>query len=125
MSEDNNNLPEKPKNEGERWSEEVEVAANDLVDYVKKLIEQGNVRRLIIRMPDGRVILEVPLTPAVAVGGVVTLFAPLFAALGALAAIVAQVKIEVVRVVMDEDGEDEDGGDSGGKQKIDIAGDDE
>ncbi len=44
------------------FTEQLEVAGNQLVDRVKELIEQGNVRRLIIRGPEGRVMLEVPLT---------------------------------------------------------------
>jgi hypothetical protein len=79
------------------WTEEMEIDAGELVDRVKKLIEEGNVRRLIIRKPNDEILLEVPLTAGVAVGGVVTLFAPVLAALGALAALLAQVKIQIVR----------------------------
>lgn len=49
-------------------------------------------------------LLEVPLTAGVAVGGVVTVFAPVLAALGAMAALLAQVKVEIVRTT-GEDGE--------------------
>jgi hypothetical protein len=82
----------------ETWVEEIEVAGNDLIARVKELIEQGNVRRLIIRKGDGEILMEVPLTASVVAGGAALVFAPLFAALGAFAAFVAQVKIEVVRV---------------------------
>jgi hypothetical protein len=85
------------KPEQHTWVEEIEVAGNQLVDLVKQLISEGNVRRLIIRHPDGHVLLEIPLTAGVAVGGVMVLFAPLLAALGAMAALLAQVKVEVVR----------------------------
>ena len=77
-------------NEGEKeehaWIEQIEIAASELVDRTKELIEEGNVRRLIIRNQDDDVLLEVPLTTGVAVGGVVTLIAPVLAALGAMAA---------------------------------------
>jgi hypothetical protein len=43
------------------------------------------------------VLLEVPLTTGVAVGGVVTLIAPVLAALGAMAALLTHVKVEIVR----------------------------
>jgi uncharacterized membrane protein len=79
------------------WTEEIEIAANELVDRVKELIQQGNVRRLIIRSSDDNLLLEIPLTAGVAVGGVVTLFAPLLAALGAMAALLARVKVQIVR----------------------------
>jgi hypothetical protein len=79
------------------WTEEIHIAGNELVDRVKKLVAEGNVRRVILRNPDGRLMLEIPLTAGVAVGGVVTLLAPVLAALGALAALVAEVKVEIVR----------------------------
>lgn len=85
------------------WTEEIQVAGNELVDRVKDLVAQGNVRRVILRTPDDRLLLEIPLTAGVAVGGVVTLLAPVLAALGALAALVAKVKVEIVRAAEDED----------------------
>jgi hypothetical protein len=78
-------------------NEELEVAGNQLVERVKELIEQGNVRRLIIRNPEDRILLEIPLTIGVVAGGALALFYPIFAALGAFAALMARVKIEVVR----------------------------
>ena len=79
------------------WTEEIEIDSKELVDQVKRLIEAGNVRRLIIRTPDDKLLLEIPLTAGVVAGGVVTLVAPVLAALGAMAALLAQVKIQVVR----------------------------
>ncbi len=79
------------------WTEEIEIDSKELVDQVKRLIQAGNVRRLIIRTPDDKLLLEIPLTAGVVAGGVVTLVAPVLAALGAMAALLAQVKIQVVR----------------------------
>lgn len=101
-------MNQEPKNNKDKrdWVEEFEVAGSDLVDRVKELVEQGNVRRLIIRNANNDVLIEVPLTPAVVVGGVATIINPILAALGALAALIAKLKIEVVRVdVVDEDAE--------------------
>jgi hypothetical protein len=91
-------MDEQPKEERTR-TEEFEVDAGDLVDRVKALIDAGNVRRVIVKMPDGRVLFEVPLTAGVAVGGAVVMLAPVLAAMGALAALVARVKVQVVRTV--------------------------
>jgi hypothetical protein len=55
------------------------------------------VRRLIIKKPDGESLLEIPLTAGVAIGGAMVVFAPVLAAIGALAALIAKVKIVVVR----------------------------
>ena len=107
------NQPEKPKNQRD-WVEEMEVAGSDLVDRVKSLVAEGNVRRLIIRNANNDVLMEVPLTPAVVVGGVAVVASPMLAALGALAALIARIKIEIVRVeTIDEDAE-----------TIEISGDD-
>lgn len=79
-------------------SEKATIAGNQLVEYVKNAIAAGNVRRLIIRKPNDEVLLEVPLTAGVAVGGVLTAMAPVLAALGAMAALLTQVKVEIVRI---------------------------
>jgi hypothetical protein len=84
------------------FTEKIEIAASDLVERTKELIEEGNVRRLIIRNQDDEVLMEVPLTAGVVVGGAVTIVAPVLAALGALAALLTHVKIEVVRERKDE-----------------------
>ena len=85
------------KPEEHTWIEEIEITGGQLVERVKEIIAEGNVRRVIIRNSDGRSLLEIPLTAGAVVGGVVTLFYPLLAALGALAALVAKVKVEIVR----------------------------
>jgi hypothetical protein len=89
--------------EGEHtFTEHIEIAASELVDRTKELIEEGNVRRIIIRNEEDEVLMEVPLTAGVVVGGAVTIVAPVLAALGALAALLTHVKIEVVREREDE-----------------------
>lgn len=90
--------------EKKTWTEEIELAGSDLVETVKKLIQEGNVRRLIVKKPDGDVLIEVPLTAGVAISGVMVVLAPVLAALGALAALVARVTVVVVR---EEDKSDE------------------
>ncbi len=90
--------PEAAKTTEHTWAEEIEIASDQLVARVKELIAEGNVRRLIIRSPDGKPMLEVPLTAGVAVGGVLTVVAPVLAAIGALAALIVRVKVEIVRV---------------------------
>jgi len=61
------------------------------------LIAEGNVRWLILRTQDDKLIMEIPLTAGAVFGSVVTLFAPLLAGLGALAALIAHVKVQIVR----------------------------
>jgi hypothetical protein len=78
-------------------NEQIEVAGGQVVERVRGLVEEGNVRRLILRNPEGRVLLEIPLTAGVAVGGALLWLNPLLAGLGAIAALIARVTIEIVR----------------------------
>ena len=87
------------------WIEDMEAAGGDLVRRVKQLVAQGNARRLIIRSSNREVLLEVPLTPALVIGGVAIAFNPMLAALGALAAMIARLKLEIVRVETVDDGD--------------------
>jgi hypothetical protein len=80
------------------WSEEFELAGSQLVEQVKEWIAEGNVRRIILRTPDNSLVLEIPLVAGAVVGGVVTLFAPLLAVLGAVASVLAHVKVEIIRL---------------------------
>ena len=79
------------------FTEEIEIAGNQLVEKVKTLLAEGKVRQLRIKAADGDVYLETPLTIGVLAGGAVVLAAPWLAMLGALAALVTKVRIEVVR----------------------------
>lgn len=79
------------------FTEEVEMAGRELVGFVQGLVEKGNARRIVIRTKRGKTLLEVPLTAGAAVGGVVAITAPVLAALGALAALIAEVKVEIER----------------------------
>ncbi len=99
VSEELNSAGEKVKQfaEERHINEQLEVAGNQVVDRVRQLIDEGNVRRLILRNPEGRVLLEIPLTAGVAVGGAVFWLNPLLAGLGAIAALLARVSIEIVR----------------------------
>ena len=84
-------------------TENVTLSGNQLVEYVKNLIAAGNVRRLIIRKPDNEVMMEIPLTARIAVGGALTAMAPVLAALGSMAALLTQVKVEIVRTDQSDD----------------------
>jgi hypothetical protein len=90
-------MSETPEQE-RTFTEEIKVAGRDLVKRIRKLIAEGNVRRMIIRKADGTRLLEVPLTAGVAAGGVVTILQPALVVLGALAMLLAEFKVEVVRV---------------------------
>ncbi len=97
-------MSDEPKKEKRTWTEEIEVAGSELVEKVKELIQDSSATRLIIRKPSGDVLMEVPIVAGAAVGGALTLFLPVIAAIGAMAALLAQFKIEIVR---EESGEND------------------
>jgi hypothetical protein len=74
------------------FKESFKVAADQLVDAVRKLLHEGNVRRIVIKQ-EGRSVAEFPL----AVGVVGAVVAPVLAAVGALAAVLTDCTIEVER----------------------------
>ena len=73
--------------------EQFKVHANELGDKIRELIKEGNVRRIIIKDTNGHTFMEIPLT--VATVGVV--LAPVLAAVGAVATLVAQFHVVVER----------------------------
>ena len=77
-----------------KFYEEFKVKGKDLVDKIKAIVHEGNVRRIILKDERGATFLEIPLS--IAAVGVIA--APLLAALGALAALVANFTLVVERV---------------------------
>jgi len=73
--------------------EQFKVHASELGDKVRELIKEGNVRRIIIKDEQGHTFMEIPLT--VATVGVV--LAPILAAVGAVATLVARFHVVVER----------------------------
>lgn len=73
--------------------EEHRVSGDKVIGKIKELIHQGNVRRIIIKNDEGRSLIEVPLS----VGVVGAVLAPMWAAIGAVAALVTSCSIEVER----------------------------
>ena len=78
-------------------TEEFKVTSEQAVSKVKELVQEGNVRRLILQTEEGRTLLEVPLTIGVAAAAGVLLLAPILAAVGAFAAILTHLTIVVER----------------------------
>lgn len=73
--------------------EQFKVQGQDLADKVRELIHEGNVRRIIVKDDQGHTYVEIPLT--VATVGIV--LAPVLAAVGAIATLVAKFTVVVER----------------------------
>jgi hypothetical protein len=75
-------------------SEEFRVNGEELLGKVKNLLKEGNIRRVIIKDKDGKVVFEIPLT----FGVVGALIAPQLAAIGAIAALLTEATVVVEKV---------------------------
>jgi hypothetical protein len=75
------------------WTERLRVAGDALVDKVKELIREGNVRRIVVKNADDQTVMELPMTFGI-LGAVA---APVLAAVGAIAGLAANWKLEVER----------------------------
>jgi len=71
--------------------EEFKVSGEEVVQKVKDLIHEGNVRRIIIKNSEGKTIFEIPLT----FGAIGAVLAPALAAVGAVAALLTRCTIIV------------------------------
>jgi len=79
--------------------EEFKVDGEDLIRKVKELIDEGNVRRIVIKNKEGKKLVELPLS----IGVVGAVLAPVLAAVGAIAALVTECTILVEREVEETD----------------------
>lgn len=70
------------------------VSGDELLKKIKEILHEGNVNRIIIKNEEGKTYMEIPVT----IGVLGAVFAPVLAAVGALAAMAARFKIEVIRV---------------------------
>jgi len=87
MSEDN----------GNRY-EDFKVRGEELLAKARELIREGNIRRLMIINEEGKTLIEIPLT----VGVIGAMFLPVWAAIGAIAAVVTDCTIRIEK--NDEEG---------------------
>ena len=84
--------PEEEAQEGGN-RERYKVVGEKLLSKVKELLQQGNIRRIIIKNDEDKTLIEIPLT----IGVVGAAIFPVWAAVGAIAALVTDCSIEVER----------------------------
>lgn len=86
-------MAEQEKKEKTR-TEEFKLSGSDIINKIKELIHEGNVRKIILKDEEGRTFMEIPLT----IGLVGALIVPVWAAIGAIAALVSRLTIVVEKV---------------------------
>jgi Domain of unknown function (DUF4342) len=96
MNVDTEVAPELPEVTTEIVStEEFRVKGDELVEKIKELVHEGNIRRVIVKNESGHTLIEIPLTVGV-VGGVLSAaFFPVLAALGAIGSVVAHLTLVI------------------------------
>ncbi len=79
------------KHEEKSYQESFKVAGDEILNKVKEIIKEGNARRIIIKNDKDETIMEFPLT----IGAIGVVLAPLYAAIGTLAALATNCTIIV------------------------------
>jgi hypothetical protein len=74
--------------------EEYQVSGDELIGKVKELVHEGNIRRIIIKNEEGKTLIEIPLT----LGVIGAILLPVWAAIGAIAALAANFTLVVEKV---------------------------
>ena len=78
-------------------TERFTISGSQLLDKVKQLIHEGNIRRIRV-IHDDKTIIEIPLSIGAPAAAATILVAPVLAALGAFAALVTECTIEVEKI---------------------------
>lgn len=81
-------------NKKEARHEEFTINGGEIIDKIKDLIHQGNIRRIIIKNENGDTLVEIPLT----LGLVGAALLPILAAVGAIGALVAKMTIVIEKI---------------------------
>jgi len=75
------------------FTEELKVTGSDLIETLKRLLHEGNINRIIVRDPQGRELINIPVNGAL----VVTVFLPMLTALGAVVVLAMDYTVVVER----------------------------
>ena len=75
-------------------TEEHQVKGESLLSKIRELVHQGNIRRIIIKTGEGKTLIEIPLS----LGVVGIALVPVWAAIGAIAALAVDLKVVVEKV---------------------------
>lgn len=75
-------------------TEEFQLSGDEVVKKVKELVREGNIRRIILKNEEGRTLIEIPLT----IGVIGAVLLPVWAAIGAIAAVAAKLTLLIEKV---------------------------
>lgn len=88
------------------FTEEIKGTASEVISQIRKLIKEGNARRIMIKNSKGKILFQSQLTVGLAGTTLFTAMAPIVSAIGMFALFMNDVKIIVERYPAEENGED-------------------
>jgi hypothetical protein len=95
MSDSEKKGPNQVKDDAKVVVDDIKVMAEDLLKTVKKVLREGNVRRITVKDKEGKVVASFPLT----VGVIGAVLAPVLAAIGALSAVLTECTLSIEKTV--------------------------
>jgi hypothetical protein len=95
------------QNSKKTFTEEVTGTVSEIITQIKKLIKEGNARRVLIKNKKGKVLFQSQLTVGVGGATLLTAIAPVVSAISMFALFMNDIKIIVERYPEEETGEDE------------------
>jgi hypothetical protein len=96
-------MPKNNKEDKNQFEENMKIRGEDLLKEIKRLVHEGNIRKILIKDEKGvRTFIEIPVT----VGVIGAVLMPVLAAVGALAAMVELVTVQILRNDLSDDHEE-------------------
>lgn len=97
----------KTSSEKKTFTEELKGTASEIINQVKKLVREGNARRLMIQDKKGKILFQTQLTAGIGGAALITAMAPIVSAISMFALFMNDVKIIVEKYPEEENGPDE------------------
>lgn len=107
------------------FTEELKGTASEIINQVKKLIKEGNARRLMIQDKKGKILFQTQLTAGIGGAALITAMAPIVSAISMFALFMNDVKIIVEKYPEEENGHDEYEVEAEAEVVVDIEDEDE
>ncbi len=98
----------KSSTSGKTFTEEIKGTTSEVIKQIRKLIKEGNARRLMIKDKKGKILFQTQLTVGVAGTALITAMAPVISAISMFALFMNDIKIIVEKYPEDENGENGD-----------------
>lgn len=83
--------------EEKTFTQRIEVAGSEVVEQIKKLLQDSKVKRVVLRDSKGKQLLSIPLRAGIAGGALAVWMAPVMAAVAAVGGAAARLRLDIER----------------------------